>query len=256
MRIAIVTGASSGIGREFAVQMEHFYKELDEIWITARRVDRLEKLKERLRIPVRIFAGDLTEESLSGQIKEALQTYQPDLRMLVNAAGFGKIKTVEETMKEDPALQLRMIDLNCRALTELTCLCLPWMSKGSRIINIASGAAFCPQSGFAVYAATKAYVLSFSRGLQGEVKKRGIYVTAVCPGPVDTEFFQISGTSGSKMKDSVMETAENVVRQALLDSRKKKEVSVCGTPMKLAQAAAKFLPYRFIRLFMEHVGRK
>ena len=176
--------------------------------------------------------------------------------MLVNAAGFGKIGTVEEIAREDAKLQLRMIDLNCRGLTEMTCVCLPYLSKGSRILNIASGAAFCPQSGFAVYAATKAYVLSFSRGLQGEVAKRGITVTAVCPGPVNTEFFQVSGTSGSRMKEAVLCEAAPVVRQALLDARNKKEVSVYGLPMKGAQAAAKLLPYTVVRKAMEIMGKK
>lgn len=256
MRIAIVTGASSGIGREFALQIEHVYKELDEIWITARRKDRLESLKKELHIPVRIFPGSLTGSDICKQIQAALEADRPDVRMLVNAAGFGKIGTVEEIAGEAFPLQLDMIDLNCRALTEMTCLCLPWMSKGSRILNVASGAAFCPQSDFAVYAATKAYVLSFSRGLQGEVKQKGIVVTAVCPGPVDTEFFQVSGTSGSAMKEAVMERPETVVRQALLDARKGREVSVCGLPMKAAQIASKVLPYRVIRLFMEKNGTK
>ena len=104
--------------------------------------------------------------------------------LLVNAAGFGKTGTVEEIAKEDKKLQLRMIDLNCRGLTEMTCTCLPWMHKGTRIINLASAAAFCPQAKFAVYAATKSYVLSFSRSLAAELKEKGIFVTAVCPGPV------------------------------------------------------------------------
>ena len=125
-----------------------------------------------------------------------METEKPDIRMLVNAAGFGKSGNAEDIRRKEAGCQSRMIDLNCRALTEMTFVCLPYMSAGSRILNIASAAAFCPQPGFAVYAATKAYVLSFSRALGEEVKNRRIYVTAVCPGPVDTEFFRNSGQTG------------------------------------------------------------
>lgn len=255
MRIAIVTGASSGIGKEFVRQLESFYKGLDEIWILARRMERLEELKKETGTCLRIFCGDLEEALIYKQVQNRLENQNPDIRMLVNAAGFGKMGTVEEIAATDKASQLRMIDLNCRALTEMTCLCLPWMSKGSRIINLASAAAFCPQSGFAVYAATKAYVLSFSRGLGAELRNRDIYVTAVCPGPVDTEFFQVSGTADSLMKQLSMAKPEAVVRQALLDARAKKDISVYGAAMKGAEAAAKLLPHTAVLSIMEKAGK-
>lgn len=200
MKIAIVTGASSGLGREFVRQITRLYKNLDEIWVVARRAERLEELKEKLPVYIRVFAGDMEEDLIYKQVLNRLENQNPDVRMLVNAAGFGKMGTIEEIAAEDKKLQLRMIDLNCRGLTEMTLTCLPYMSKGSRIINVASAAAFCPQSGFAVYAATKSYVLSFSKGLGAEVRKKGIIVTAVCPGPVDTEFFDVAGTNNSLMK--------------------------------------------------------
>lgn len=246
MKIAIVTGASSGLGREFVKQLEHFYKELDEIWVVARREVRLLELKKEMNTYIRIFAGDMEQDLVYKQVKNRLENQNPDVRMLVNAAGFGKIGKVSDIAREDKKLQLRMIDLNCRGLTEMTCVCLPWMSKGSRIVNVASAAAFCPQSGFAVYAATKSYVLSFSRGLGAELAEDGIYVTAVCPGPVDTEFFEISGTTDSPMKEAVMAKTPDVVRRALLDARAKKDVSVYGTAMKGAEAAAKLLPHSLV----------
>lgn len=251
MKIAIVTGASSGIGREFVHQLEHFYKELDEIWVIARREDRLQELKKRMKTYVRIFVGDMTEELVYKQVLNRLENQCPDVRMLVNAAGFGKYGTVEEIAEEDKKLQLKMIDLNCRGLTQMVTVCLPYMSKGSRIINLASAAAFCPQSGFAVYAASKSYVLSFSRALHEELKNKEIYVTAVCPGPVQTEFFEQSGFSDSFTKEAVMVHAKDVVTQALVDAREKKDVSVYGTLMKSAEVAAKVLPHKVIMKAME-----
>lgn len=246
MKIAIVTGASFGMGKEFVRQIERFYRELDEIWVIARSEKKLEEIKKSHKTYIRIFAGDMEEDLVYKQVKNRLENQNPDIRMLVNAAGFGKTGTVEEIAKEDKKLQLRMIDLNCRGLTEMTCTCLPWMHKGTRIINLASAAAFCPQAKFAVYAATKSYVLSFSRSLAAELKEKGIFVTAVCPGPVDTPFFEVSGKLPGGMKEAVMADPVQVVKQALIDAKYKKEVSVYGMAMKGAEAATKVLPHGMI----------
>ena len=193
----------------------------------------------------------MKQDLIYKQIQNRLENQQPDIRMLVNAAGFGKFGTVEEIALSECSAQTDMIDVNCRALTKMVEICLPYFSKGSRIINLASAAAFCPQSGFAVYAATKAYVLSFSRALHAELKEKGIYVTAVCPGPGETEFFDEAGNSGSLTKESLMVRPEEVVSQALSDSRCKKEVSVYGIMMKGAEAAAKLLPHSLVIQMME-----
>lgn len=244
LKIAIVTGASSGLGKEFTKQIEFLYKELDEIWVIARRRERLEELKSCIFTNVRIFEGDLLEEDIYKSIKKKLEKKQPNVRMLVNAAGFGKIGTVKEISCED---QLRMIELNCMSLTHMTKLCLPYMSKGSRIVNVASAAAFCPQPSFSVYAATKSYVLSFSRSLRTELSDEEIYVTAVCPGPVKTEFFEVAGQKEQNpMKAAVMAEPEAVVKQALLDAKDGKEMSVYGMAMKGTKTAAKLLPHSVI----------
>ena len=179
MRIAVITGASSGIGREFARQIPRLYHSLDELWVVARRTDRLKELARKSEVPVRIFDGDMMRDYIFSRIEKELERYGADIRMLVNAAGYGKIGAAEELRIDE---QCEMVDLNCRSLTRLSLLCLPYMTKGSRIINIASAAAFAPQPGFAVYAATKSYVYSFSQAIREEVKDRGIVVTAVCPG--------------------------------------------------------------------------
>lgn len=254
MRIAIVSGASSGMGREFVKQLPWFYRELDEIWITARRKGRLISLAKTSRIPCRIFEGNLLENKVYSEILDALEKEKPDVRMLVNAAGFGKMGTAAEIAEREPEAQQEMIDLNCRALTRLTMTCLPFLTQGSRIVNLASAAAFCPQPYFAVYAATKSYVLSFSQALGAELIKNGIYVTAVCPGPVDTEFFDVSGRLPHKWKDAVMAAPEKVVHQALIDSRKKKPVSVYGLAMKAADLGAKLLPHNMI-IKIESMGK-
>lgn len=253
MKIAIVTGASSGMGREFVKQIGYLYHSLDEIWVIARRKNRLEQLQEESRIPLRIFEGDLLKPPVYSALKTALREAEPDIRMLVNAAGFGKTGSVEEILIEDKNLQLKMIDLNCIALSRMTFFCLPYMTRGSRIVNLASAAAFCPQPLFTVYAATKSYVLSFSRALGEELKSRGILVTAVCPGPVDTEFFEVSGKIENIWKKMVMAKAPEIVHKALIDSRAGRTMSVYGIAMKGARVASKLIPHRLI-LHLENKG--
>ena len=242
MKIALVTGASSGLGREFVRQIAEQGK-VEEICAIARRRDRLEALQSISAVPIRVLALDLTRPGDMEYLRNTLQDELPDIRILVNAAGMGRMgPTVDIPAKDNDA----MIDLNCRGLTEMTCTCLPWMHKGTRIINLASAAAFCPQAKFAVYAATKSYVLSFSRSLAAELKEKGIFVTAVCPGPVDTPFFEVSGKLPGGMKEAVMADPVQVVKQALIDAKYKKEVSVYGMAMKGAEAATKVLPHGMI----------
>ena len=249
MKIALITGASSGMGREFARQIEHLYKELDEIWVIARRRDRLEELQSLLSTKVRIFEGNLRKDNIYEILSEALKEETPDIRMLVNAAGFGKVGQVKDIASEE---QADMIYLNCISLTRVTKLCIPYMTRGSRIVNLASASAFCPQPSFAVYAATKSYVLSFSRSLWAELSEAGILVTAVCPGPVATEFFKVAGKKEKNAaKEAVMAQPAAVVKRALLDARDGKEISVYGIPMKLCRIATKLIPHSIILKVMK-----
>ena len=153
-------------------------------------------LAKSLKHNARIFAMDITDREKLSDLEDAVFRHKATVRMLINCAGYG---IMGEFCEQDRSLELGMIRLNCEALTELTHRMVPFMREGSRIIQMASSAAFLPQPDFAVYAATKSYVLSFSRALGEELKRDGIYVTAVCPGPVDTPFFDIAEAGGSTL---------------------------------------------------------
>ncbi|MCP1101092.1 short-subunit dehydrogenase [Aequitasia blattaphilus] len=239
MNIAIVTGASSGLGREFVRQIESVYKNIDEIWVIARRKERLEKLKMRSRVTIHVLDGDLTQENIYERLAYELRTKGARVRMLVNASGFGKYGLISSLETKD---MLGMIDVNCKSLTKMTLVCLPYMSRGSRIIQVASAAAFTPQPKFTIYAATKAYVLRFSLGLREELKKKGIWVTTLCPGPVKTEFFQVAGPAQKLTKEEFMSEAEEVVRRGLIASIEKKPLCVFGPFMKAFYVASSIFP--------------
>lgn len=252
MKVAIVTGASSGLGKEFVKQISEKYSKLDEIWVVARRKEKLEALASEISTTLRIFDYDLTNNNALMAFYEELEETNPDVKILVNAAGYGKTGPFAAGEYET---QTGMIDINCRALTAVTYMVLPHMSKRSKIINIASAAAFMPQPDFAVYAATKAYVLSFSRALNKELSDRGIVVTAVCPGPVKTEFFDIAYDQSNRKKIPLykkisMSSAPKVVTKAISDSTMSEELSVYGVKMKIFRVIAKIIPHKLLlRMF-------
>ncbi|MBO5510051.1 MAG: SDR family NAD(P)-dependent oxidoreductase [Lachnospiraceae bacterium] len=261
MNIAVVTGASSGIGKEFVNQIAQKYKNIDEIWVIARRGDRLRKLAYDIAnlsdeiyhdMPIiRPIVCDVTNLSDLLIYRSMLVKYQPKVRILVNAAGYGIIGKFYELKEADAS---GMCELNCTALTRMTRITLPYMDKRhANIINIASSAAFLPQPSFAVYAATKAYVLSFSMALRQELKKTGINVTAVCPGPVNTEFFDIAQTyhSVKLYKKLFYAQPRDVVTQALLDAYHGRARSVYGITMKLFEFISKVLPHDLIVRFIK-----
>jgi len=245
MNIILITGASSGLGQEFALQIDKSFFNIDEIWLLARREERLKDLAKKMYHKTRILPMDVTDQDHMRLLELLLEEEKPRLCMLINCAGYGLLGAVADL---DVKEQQGMLDTNCRALTQLTRLCLPYMRKNSRIINLASSAAFVPQPGFAVYAATKSYVLSFSTALREELRPRGIWVTAVCPGPVRTEFFDIAERYGKILgiKKFIMAEAKSVVALALKDSYLKKTVSVYGLPMKAFRAVTKLLPHQMI----------
>ena len=248
--IALVTGASSGMGKDFVCEIAKKYKGLDEIWVIARRKDRLRELKKEIvGTRVRMLPLDLTKEESFERLTKVLAKEQPDVRILVNASGYGISGPFEFQTEEDAS---GMVRLNCEALTRVTYLVLPYLRRGSFIYQIASSAGFAPQPGFTVYAATKAYVKSFSIALRQELSWREIKVTAVCPGPVKTEFFDRAYEQEEMKfyKKFVMADPKKVVRKAIRDARKNKAVSVYGMTMKVTRIICKLLPGRWIAKIM------
>ena len=188
MKIAIVTGASSGLGAAFVRRLDALGG-LDEIWGVARRGERMEALAAELRTPMRPLALDLTRLESVETLRVLMRKEAPEVAVLVNAAGFGKFGTCADLTLQETC---DMIDLNCRAAAALTAAVLPYMGRGSRVLEICSSAAFQPLPGFNVYAATKAFLLRYSRALRWEAAPRGIRVTAVCPGWIRTDFMDVA----------------------------------------------------------------
>jgi hypothetical protein len=254
-KISIVTGASSGMGAWFAKLLvaENFSGkkyEFDELWIVARRKENLEKLKSEIdekfrgkqKIPsVKIVAEDISGKNGAEKIKNLLDAEKSAgefcIRVLVNNAGFG---TYGEFASTDTFREMEMIDLDCTSLTGITGFALKYMDSSSRIINVASLASFLPLGNFAVYGACKSFGLCFSVALKAELRSRGIKVTALCPGPVSTEFANVA-SNGARKEVRHGLSAEKTVRHALEDSRKGKTYSMFAFRWKFQAAASRFV---------------
>ena len=242
MKIAVITGASSGMGREFVKQLDA-QNAFDEIWVIARRKDRLLSLSDEVKAPIRPISLDLSLQESYDEYAALLADEKPDVAILVNGSGFGRFGAFEDISLED---QLSMIDLNDKALVAMTYLTLPYMKEGAQIYQIDSLSSFQPVPYINVYGATKAFVLSFSRALNVELKKRRIRVMAVCPGWVRTEFFDHAVTDDTITYYNRYFDADEVVARALRDMKKGKDVSVCGFSIRLQVLATKLLPHRMV----------
>lgn len=189
MNIAVITGASSGIGTEYARAVNSMYPDVEQIWIIARRENRLIEIAQNIGEKVIALPLDITDPVSIEKYKERLIESGANVKLLINNAGFGKLSRFDEC---DQADSTGMIRLNCEALTVMTAVTLPFMYEGGEIVNLCSIASFAPNTRMAVYSSTKAYVMSFSRALREELKTRKINVLAVCPGPMDTEFLSVA----------------------------------------------------------------
>ena len=246
MNIAIVTGASSGMGREFVKQLSVFV-DVDEIWAIARRLDALEALKEEVSVPVRPVSLDLCKEESFETLASLLAAEQPNVKLLVNAAGFGKFGSFENVPVVD---DYRMIDLNCKALVAVTRAVLPYMKAGSHVLQLDSLSAFQPVPFITTYGATKAFVLSYSRAMNRELKPKGIRMMSMNPGWVKTEFFnhalQTNGGSEVQYYNKLWEAAD-VVKTGLKDLYKtKKDYSIHGFSVRMQVRFVKLLPHSMV----------
>ena len=255
MKIAIVTGASSGMGREFVLQLSR-YVQVDEIWAIARRENALEALGKETAVPVRAISLDLCREESFVSFAALLEAERPDVRLLVNAAGFGKFGSFQKVSLEDDC---RMIDLNCKALVAMTRIVLPYMSAGSHVLQLDSLSAFQPVPYITTYGATKAFVLSYSRAMNEELRGKGIRMMAMNPGWVKTEFFNHAfQTNGSEVQYfNRLYEAKDVVATGLRHLYKtKKQVSVHGLPIKFQVLLVKLVPHSLVMKIWLHQQKK
>ncbi len=242
--LAIVTGASSGTGALFAQALDKgMGGPLDEIWLVARREDRLNDLASTLNHTTRVLALDLTEEYSFDLIEKALADDEEivNVQWLINSAGFGKFGDFSQIGEE---LNVDMVRLNCLAQVQMCYHCLRYMHAGSRIINMASVAAFLPQPYVSVYAASKRFTLDFTRSLDFELHDVGIYATAVCPKFMHTEFLADPGDP-EKVANLLavgFEDPARVVRKAIAASLAGKNTCITSPDMVLAHGLCKVLP--------------
>ena len=245
MRIAIVTGASSGMGREFVKQVSKKEK-FDEIWVIARRKEALESLKREVKAKIRPITLDLQNPESFETYKKLLAEEKPEVALLANIAGYGKFGKYDEISLEDC---LGMIDLNCKALVAMSQLTIPYMKRGSKILQLDSLSAFQPVPYLNVYGSSKSFVLSYSRALNRELKTKGIRVMSVNPGWVKTEFFDHATKSSNDAITyfNVMYDAKDVIKTAIRDLyHTKKDVSIHGFQIKAQVLLVKLLPHKIV----------
>lgn len=245
MNVAIITGASSGMGKDFVLELDSRF-EFDEMWLIARRLDKLEALEKELKNKARIISLDLEKKEDLEKYTELLNDVKPNVKFLVNSAGFGRFGNYQEV---DCAVSLKMIDLNCKTLVYMTMNTLPYMNSGARIINLGSASSFFPLINLNVYASTKAFVVHYSNALHDELKNRKISVTVVCPGWVKTEFFDVakntSDVHGPKQYKPMLES-KKVVKKAVNAAMKGKKFCVYNWYTKFHRFGARFFPRWFM----------
>ncbi len=240
--VALITGASAGLGVEFARQLS---SKGHRLVLAARRRDRLDALVDELG-NARAVEIDLSESGSTAALMSDLREAGDQVDILVNNAGFGLRGPFAEL---DAARQREMIDLNCGALTELCRAVAPAMleRRSGAILNVASTAAFQPGPWMAVYFATKAYVLSFTEALHEELKPHGVKVSALCPGPTRTEFGSVAGIQSVGQFDRLSMEAGPVVRVGLDGLENNRAVVIPGTTNRIGAWSTRFAPRSFVR---------
>ena len=232
--IAIVTGATGDIGEEF---VKSLLSESDQVWAVGRSENKLSSLKEKYGDKIVPFRVDLSDRNDIFSFCEKIESEKPEIRYLVNNAGVAKMKPVSDFTLEEIS---DMLDINDKAATLICRACIPYMVKGSYILNVASASAFQPNPYIALYSASKAYLLSFTRSLN--VENENITCTAVCPGWVDTKMLP-KQRDGKDIRYPGMTPASKVVEVALKDCHKGKDVSVCSFYFRYMRFLSKVTPH-------------
>ena len=241
MSVAIITGASSGIGAAFA---REYAKRVDELWLVARRKDRMIELGESLGVKYRVISADLTTSEGIEAIRGELEAQQPKVKYLVNAAGFGDFGAFDEISEKKVEM---MIDLNVKALVLITHMTIPYMERGGRIIQMGSGSCFTPLPYFNVYSSGKVFVLHYTKSLNFEIKKYGLRATCFCPGWVHTEFLgnATAKKDVTRPRDGAMKpllNCEKVVHGCVKAAEKGRTMYVTNWYTKLQHLLFKLLP--------------
>ena len=243
MKTVIITGASSGIGKEFAVSIDQKFSP-DCMWLIGRHTDRLRDTAALLKCSAEIVTLDLAESESYEALENKLKKEKPQIQFLVNAAGFGKFGSVWSLHSEDAE---NIINVNIKALTMITKMCLPFMAEKGSIINMSSASAFVPLPYFNIYSASKAYVLNFSQALSFELRKTDISVIAVCPYWVASDFIATAQDSpdGYAVNNFLFITYPfKVVRKALSDIKFSRTVSLSGCIPVMIKYLSKVLSVR------------
>ena len=252
MVTAVITGASSGLGKEYINAIIAQYPSVDAFWLVARRKEVLKEVaQEHPDKTIATISLDLSKAESYDLFEKLLKENNPEIKVLINNAGYGKCT---DFFSSNRAQQTGMVDLNCRALTAMTRLCLPYMLDNSLVLNISSIASFVPTPRMSVYSATKAYVTALSRALRDELRPRGINVTAVCPGPMDTDFWNVANVPEGKSRliDRLPRVDPKAVAVGSLRAAKRgKALYTKSLFYKFYHLIAKLLPHGFLMEFTE-----
>ncbi len=242
--IAIITGAGGGLGKEF-VKLLFNNSELDEIYALGRNEEKLNSLAVDFGNKIKPYAINLSNRESIKEFGDYLKNQNANIKILINNAGYAKFCSYDEIDLDE---SLDMTDVNVNAVVAIGLICIPLMSKGSHIINIASQAGFQPVPYMNIYAATKAFVKNYSQALNIELKEKGITVTAVCPGWIQTPFFDRAQINSKKsLRHFWFTTAPDVIaKKALHDAYKGKDISIFGLYVNICHILSKILPEKII----------
>ena len=240
MSVAIITGASGGIGSEFARQLNKLGL-VDEFWFVARSENKMQALAEELGVNAKIIGADLTTDEGVNKVREALENEKPEVRFLINASGFGNFGAFDELSETEI---VKMIDLNVKALVLLTHMTVPYMEIGGRIIQLGSGSCFTPLPYFNIYSSSKVFVLHYTKSLNYELKKYGVRATCFCPGWVGTDFLDKSVANGNTHPKKIKPVlnCEKVVKGCIKASVKGRAMYVTGKYTKFQHVLFKLVP--------------